>query len=372
MQVNADLHIHSPFSIASSRDMVPARLREASRIKGLQVLGSGDGLHPGWRRMWRESPDAGSGILVVPTGEVEDRDRVHHLILLESWADFEELGGHLETDPVRLSTSGRPRVDLGGEAIAEQVHALGGLVGPAHAFTPWTSLFASFDRVAACYGSEPIDFLELGLSADSSYGAGISELRGVPFLTNSDAHSPSPVRLGREFTRLSVRDLTCRGVLDAVRKGAVVMNAGFFPEEGKYNRTACTRCYRQFSLEEAVALGWRCPDDRGRIKKGVQDRARELSDSPPAPRPPYLHLIPLGEIIQRVLSTSSPHTAKCRRLYGELVAAFGTEIAVLVDVPVGEIREVNAAVAGAVDSLRSGHLVLHPGGGGRYGSFSFP
>ncbi|MDD1657567.1 MAG: endonuclease Q family protein, partial [Methanomicrobiales archaeon] len=119
MQVNADLHIHSPFSIASSRDMVPARLREASRIKGLQVLGSGDGLHPGWRRMWQESPDAGSGILVVPTGEVEDRDRVHHLILMESWADFEELGGHLETDPVRLSTSGRPRVGLDGEAIAE-------------------------------------------------------------------------------------------------------------------------------------------------------------------------------------------------------------------------------------------------------------
>jgi uncharacterized protein (TIGR00375 family) len=372
MQVNADLHIHSPFSIASSRDMVPARLREGCRSKGLQVLGSGDGLHPGWRRTWQESPDDGSGMLVVPTGEVEDRDRVHHLILLESWEDFEDLGRHLETDPARLRISGRPRVGLGGEAIAEQVHALGGLVGPAHAFTPWTSLYASFDCVAACYGAEPIDFLELGLSADSSYGAGISELRGVPFLTNSDAHSPSPVRLGREFTRLSVRELTCKGVLESVRTGAVVMNAGFFPEEGKYNRTACTRCYRQFSLAEAGALNWRCSDDRGRIKKGVLDRARELSDSPPTPRPPYLHLIPLGEIVQRVLSTSSPHTAKCRRLYGELVAAFGTEIAVLVDVPVGEIREVNAAVAAAVDALRSGRLVLHPGGGGRYGSFSFP
>ncbi|MDD1653963.1 MAG: endonuclease Q family protein [Methanomicrobiales archaeon] len=372
MQVNADLHIHSPFSIASSRDMVPARLREGCRVKGLHVLGSGDGLHPAWRRMWQEESDTGSGILVLPTGEVEDRDRVHHLILLESWADFEELGTHLETDPHRLRTSGRPRVNLGGEAIAGLVHSLGGLVGPAHAFTPWTSLFASFDRVAGCYGSEPIDFLELGLSADSSYGAGISELRGVPFLTNSDAHSPSPVRLGREFTRLQVRDLTCRGVLEAIRKGAVVMNAGFFPEEGKYNRTACTRCFRQYTREEAEALKWRCPDDRGRIKKGVRDRARELSDSPPSPRPPYLHLIPLGEIVQRVLGTSSPHTAKCRRLYDGLIAAFGTEIALLVDVPIGEIRGVSPAVAGAVDALRSGRLVLHPGGGGRYGSFSFP
>ena len=371
MQVDSDLHIHSPFSIASSRDMVPARLREGCRTKGLRVLGSGDGLHPGWRQMWQETPDEGSGILVVPTGEVEDRDRVHHLILMELWDNFEELGAHLETDPARLRTSGRPRVNLGGEAIAARVHALDGLVGPAHAFTPWTSLYASFDRLADCYGAEPVDFVELGLSADSSYGAGISDLRKIPFLTNSDAHSPSPVRLGREFTRLSVRELTCRGVLDAVRDGAIVMNAGFFPEEGKYNRTACTRCFRQYTLEEAVAMEWRCADDRGRIKKGVRDRARELSDRSPAPRPPYLHLIPLGEIVQRVLGTSSPHTAKCRRLYGELITAFGTEIAVLVDVPVGEIREVHAAVADAVDALRSGRLVLHPGGGGRYGSFSF-
>ena len=372
MQVNTDLHIHSPFSIASSRDMVPARLREGCRTKGLEVLGSGDGLHPGWRRMWQESPDSDSGILVVPTGEVEDRDRVHHLILMESWQDFERLGERLGPDRARFRTSGRPRVPLGGEAIAEQVHVLGGLIGPAHAFTPWTSLYAAFDRLAACYGAEPVDFLELGLSADSSYGAGISELRAVPFLTNSDAHSPSPVRLGREFNRLSVQDLTCGGVLESVRRGAVVMNAGFFPEEGKYNRTACTRCFRQFPREEAEALGWRCPDDRGRIKKGVLDRARELSDSPPAPRPPYLHLVPLGEIIQRVLGTSSPHTAKCRRLYGELIDSFGTEIAVLVDTPVSEIREVHAEVAGAVDALRTGRLVLHPGGGGRYGSFSFP
>ncbi|MDD1655207.1 MAG: TIGR00375 family protein [Methanomicrobiales archaeon] len=372
MQVNADLHIHSPFSIASSRDMVPDRLREGCRLKGLRVLGSGDGLHPGWRRMWRESPDNGSGILVVPTGEVEDRDRVHHLILMESWGDFEELGMRLETDPRRLSTNGRPRVNLGGEAIAAKVHALGGLIGPAHAFTPWTSLYASFNRLGDCYGAEPVDFLELGLSADSSYGAGISELRSIPFLTNSDAHSPSPVRLGREFTRLSVGKLTSRGVLDAVGKGAVVMNAGFFPEEGKYNRTACTRCFREYSLEEAVALSWRCADDRGRIKKGVRDRARELSDGPPSARPPYLHLIPLGEIIQRVQGTSSPHTKKCRSLYDRLIGAFGTEIAVLVDVPVEEIRKVHPAIADAVDALRSGRLVLHPGGGGRYGSFSFP
>ncbi len=214
-----------------------------------------------------------------------------------------------------INTMGRPHLRLSGEEIAREVHEAGGLIGPAHAFTPWTSLYASFDLARDCYGGERPDLLELGLSADSSYGAGISELRGIPFLTNSDAHSPSPAKIGREFNRMQVRALTVKAVLEALQEGGIAMNAGFFPEEGKYNRTACTRCYRQFTLAEAKDLLWRCPDDGGLLKKGVSDRAKELSDGPAEPRPPYLHLIPLAEIIQRVLGTSSPTTKRCTAVY---------------------------------------------------------
>ena len=133
--------------------------------------------------------------------------------------------------------NGRPHVSLSGETIAERVHDVGALIGPAHAFTPWTALFAYHDSVAGCYGSEPIDLLELGLSADSSYGAGIPDLSHVPFLSNSDAHSPQPEKIGREFNRIQINgSLSVRGVLDCIRAGAITMNAGFFPEEGKYNR----------------------------------------------------------------------------------------------------------------------------------------
>ena len=149
------------------------------------------------------------------------------------------------------------------------------------------------------------------------------------------------------------------------------MNAGFFPEEGKYNRTACTRCYRQFSPVEAAGLSWRCPDDGGLLKKGVSDRARELSDMPPAPRPPYLHLIPLLEIIQRVLGTSGPQTKRGLRIYDSLLGTFGNEIRVLVDVPEEEIRDLHPGVADAIGRLRTGRVTLSPGGGGKYGSFSF-
>ena len=147
-------------------------------------------------------------------------------------------------------------------------------------------MYAYFDSVPACYGNAKIDFLELGLSADSSYGAAIPDLYDIPFLTNSDAHSPYPDKLGREFNRIRLGEKTAKGVLAAIKAGAVEMNAGFFPEEGKYNRTACTRCYEQYSLEDAIRHQWRCPADGGIIKKGVSDRAKELSAWQRGPAPP--------------------------------------------------------------------------------------
>lgn len=370
MLIDTDLHLHSRFSIASSRSMVPSSILAASRKKGISAVGSGDALHGEWRRMWSEVP-GDQGVLVIPSAEVEDRDRVHHLILSESFGTFEDLSVRFSPSAPSIGSMGRPHLRLSGEEIAREVHASGGLIGPAHAFTPWTSLFASFDRVADCYGEERPDFLELGLSADSSYGAGISELRGIPFLSNSDAHSPSPAKIGREFNRMEVPHRSAGEVLGAIRRGRIVMNAGFFPEEGKYNRTACTRCFRQFSLDEAVSLSWRCPDDGGLLKKGVSDRARELSDMPEEPRPPYLHLIPLLEIIQRVLGTSSPTTRRGTALYDSFLEVFGNEIRVLVDVPEEEIRDLHPGIGDAIGRLRSGRVQLFPGGGGRYGRFSF-
>jgi uncharacterized protein (TIGR00375 family) len=372
MLLNADLHIHSPYSMATSRSMTPESLLAAAKMKGLDVLGSGDALHPAWRAAWRDRPEDGSGIVVVPTVEVEDRYRVHHLILAESFDQFAELAEVFASHSKNVATAGRPHVALDGAAIASAVHDLGGLIGPAHAFTPWTSLYARFESPAGCYGSERIDFLELGLSADTSYAAGIPDLAGIPFISSSDAHSATPVRLGREFTRLDVGVPGVRGVLDAVAGARIAMNAGFFPEEGKYNRTACIHCFCHYSLKEAEALGWRCPEDGKRIKKGVADRAAELAAAaPPECRPPYLHIIPLGEIIVRVLGTASPATRRCGALYAELLATFGDEITILTAAPTGDIRAVHPGVGDAVEALRIGRITLHPGGGGRYGYFSF-
>ncbi len=371
MHDNADLHIHSLFSMATSAAMTPSALIDACVRKGISVLGSGDALNATWRRMWQDHLENDAGVLVVPTLEVEGKGRVHYLAIMEDFEACEALAGVLSPHARDIERAGRPHVDLGGEAIAGAVHDHGGLIGPAHAFTPWTGMYAAFDSIRDCFGDEPMDFLELGLSADSTYGAGIAELEGIPFLSNSDAHSASPLKLGREFNRLRPGPRTVGSVMDRIRNGAITMNAGFFPEEGKYNRTACTRCFAQYSLEEAKAHRWRCPVDAGRIKKGVADRAQELAAAhAPLPRPPYLHLIPLGEIIQRCLGTASPATKKCRQVYDTLTASLGPEIDILIDLPVADIAGIDARVASAVDALRKGEVILHPGGGGRYGSFS--
>ena len=371
MLVNADLHIHSPYAIAVSRSMTPVHLIPACVTKGISVLGTGDALHPAWQQAWQPFTTNDAGIVIVPTAEVEDQSRVHHLIIAEDFAVFDELRDRFSASSRSLVSVGRPHIYLPGETIARIAHDAGAIIGPAHAFTPWTALYAYFDSVAACYGSEPIDFLELGLSADSSYGSGIPDLYDVPFLTNSDAHSPAPEKFAREFNRLDVTDLSVHSVLEAVKRGRIVMNAGFFPEEGKYNRTACSRCFTQYSLSEAHNNQWRCPADGGQIKKGVCDRALELSTGEPRPRPPYLHIVPLGQIIKTVEKTSSPYTKKCRKIYAAFIAAFGNEIEVLTKVPADEIRAVHGRVGDAIEALRTGRVTLHPGGGGKYGTFSY-
>jgi len=373
MILNADFHIHSLFSMAASKDMKPQKLLDSCVVKGINVIGSGDATHPEWREMWADPDIDFHGVTVVPTAEIEGKGKVHHLILME---DFETAGNlHSEMAPFskNISTGGRPHVALTGEKIAEIVHDNGGYIGPAHAFTPWTGIYGRFDSITECYGSEPVDLLELGLSADSSYASGIEELRDVPFLSNSDAHSPAVNKIAREFNRVDVTVNSVKGVISSVLDNRIVLNAGFFPEEGKYNRTACSRCFRQFSALEAERCKWRCPDDGGAIKKGVYDRSMSLStDGYNTKRPDYVHIVPLGEIIRNVLKTSSPNTKGCMRLYDEFIREFDNEINVLLNADACELSELNEGVGFAVEKFRKNEIILHPGGGGMYGTFEIP
>lgn len=384
MRVNSDLHIHSNYSAATSPRMdLPTLAKEAAR-KGIQLLGTGDCLHPKWLSGIKDLDEKDGifyfkgkedGTNFVLTVEVEDNKRVHHLLILPSIAKAEQLYESFRSYSADIDSDGRPSLRLSGAEIAEHAKAAEALIGPCHAFTPWTALYAYHNSLAGCYGdmSSYVSFVELGLSADSSYADKISELHGLTFLTNSDAHSPYPIRLAREFNRFQMDSMSFEDLKAAIerRNGRKpVLNVGLPPKEGKYNESACIRCYKHYSLREATIRKWRC-ECKGMIKKGVRDRVNELADcdgTPPEHRPPYMHLIPLAEIIGLAVQRSAS-SKTVTRIWESLLAEFGTEVNVLVDADVDELQAANrdARVVDAISAFRAGKISIIPGGGGKYG-----
>jgi uncharacterized protein (TIGR00375 family) len=383
MLINLDLHIHSRYSMAVSADMqLPVIAREAAR-KGVKIMATGDCLHPLWLDAIKELPEENGLFLLgdtyfVLSVEVEDSSRVHHLIFLPDVSKSEELRESFASFSGNLPSDGRPRLSLNGSEIADHVIEAGGLMGPAHAFTPWTGLYAYFRSLEECYQekAQEIRFIELGLSADTDYADRIADLSTRTFLSNSDAHSPRSNKLAREFNQMDLASFSYQDLILAIKREGgrrSVMNAGLFPEEGKYNRTACTRCYRQYSLAQKDELMGRCPDCGGRIKLGVADRVNLLADFErpvhPAHRPPYLHIIPLAEIIALALGHRSVTTVGVQKIWKELTQS-RTEIEVLMQADLDGLSA-EPRIIEAIRSFREGRVKVHPGGGGRYGMVCF-
>jgi uncharacterized protein (TIGR00375 family) len=379
MLVNLDLHIHSKYSMAVSTDMqLPEIAREAAR-KGVKIVATGDCLHPLWLDAIKKLPECDGLFLLgdtyfVLSVEVEDKSRVHHLIFLPDISKAKQLQEAFAPHSANLSSDGRPRLHLNGSEIADYALEAGGLLGPAHAFTPWTGIFAYFGSIAECYQekAQQIRFIELGLSADTDYADRIADLSTRTFLSNSDAHSPRSNKLAREFNQMELASFSYQDIILAIKREGgrrPIKNVGLFPEEGKYNRTACTRCYRQYSLTQKDELMGRCPDCGGRIKLGVADRVNLLADYEvpvhPTHRPPYLHIIPLAEIIALALGHKSVMTAGVQKSWSELTRS-RTEIEVLMQADLAELKA-EPRVIDAIRNFRMGRVEVLPGGGGNYG-----
>ena len=384
--IDADLHVHGAYSGGTSKNMSIPLLAKYAELKGLGVLGTGDCLHAKWLAHLEEclAEDKGAYItsgsstkFLIQT-EVQDIDGVHHLILLPHLDSAKELREEIKKYSSDIDLDGRPRVRLDAQKIVEFVLQVGGIIGPAHAFTPYYAIYSKFDSLEECYGPyvDKIHFLELGLSADSYLADSIEELYSITFLSNSDAHSYLPHRLGREFNRFDLEDISFDKITEAIKNNKIVLNAGFDPKEGKYHLTACNKCYRQYELEEARKRHMRCPCG-GYIKKGVRDRIMELGGqskpgerSKPVHRPEYKHLIPLTEIICKALGISSIYSKKVQDVWKNLVGTHGNEIAVLLDAPVQEIEP--PEIARAIKAFREEKIEIIPGGGGKYGEIRLP
>ena len=377
MLVNADFHVHSCFSMASSKDMLIKNMAPKSKLKGLQLLGTGDAFHPGWLDIIEETTTySGDGIYSVEdmdfvlTTEVEGKHRIHHLIIIPDIDIARELSDRLPSKNKEID--GRPKTRYGGAELLDLVKEYDCLIGPSHAFTPWTGMYKSYDSIYDCYEKKP-DFVELGLSADTFMADTVSELKDFPFLTNSDAHSPWPHRLGREFNQIELKDISYSSIKHAIKHKEIKANYGLIPNLGKYHMTACTKCYKLVDPIIAKDNRMKCSCG-GTIKKGVDFRISEIADykepKHPSFRPKYVHLMPLAELIATVYDKGVT-TKTVQSKWQKLIDSFGTEIDVLINVPLKEIEKIDSNIASVIKSFRNNSIDVVPGGGGKYGEISF-
>ncbi len=386
---DCDLQLHGKFASGVSKNLTIPLLSQNAKLKGLELLSTADIQHKEWFDHVKAHivetengvyMDKHSTVHFLIGTEVEDHHRLHHLIYLPDLTRAQEFRDQIKGfGTLDCSLCGRPRLHLSANQIAQIVLDLGGILGPAHSFTPYTGLFSKFNSLHEAYGElvSEIPFLELGLSADTALADTIANNHAFAFLSSSDAHSAWPHRLGREFNRIQMKKPSFTEFKDALferTEPRIILNAGLDPREGKYHATACNACFAQFGLREAEDLfHWKCPNCKtGQIKKGVRDRINELADTSigthPAFRPPYKHMLPLSEIIQQTLRVKNVLSKEVQTQWRSFVDQFENEIAVLLDIPDSELQAFNPAVAQNILAFRAGLVLYEPGGGGQYGT----
>ena len=390
----ADLHIHSKYSRATSKELEPEPLDAWARRKGIGLVGTGDFTHPAWRAELRDKlaeaeeglytlkgagPDAPRFVITGEISSIYKKNgkvrKVHSLILLPHLEAAETLSRRLEAIG-NLHSDGRPILGLDCRDLLEITleSCPDAVFIPAHIWTPHFSLFGAFsgfDTIGECFGdlTGHIHALETGLSSDPTMICRCSALDGYTLVSNSDAHSPS--KLGREANLLDT-GLSYPELARAIQTGEGFHGTiEFFPEEGKYHFDGHRNCGVCLSPVEAEAAGGVCPVCGKRLTTGVLHRVEQLADRPEGyVRPdarPFESLAPLPEVIA-ASEGGSAAGKKVGAKYEAMLAALGPEFSILREVPLEDIRAAaGPCVAEGIRRLRAGQVVRRPGYDGAYG-----
>jgi uncharacterized protein (TIGR00375 family) len=377
-----------------------AEIGKFAKIKGLNLVGTGDFTHPDWLKEIKStlSPDSDSGLFKLTsiqspirfmlTTEVctifnykGESKKIHHVILTPSLETAVQINERLQNFG-SLSSDGRPILNVSAPQLVEEVMTVSNdnMIFPAHAWTPWFSIFGAssgFDTVEDCYQDmvKHIHALETGLSSDPAMNWRLSKLDKYALVSNSDCHSFWPWRIGREANVFEFEKFNYREVIDAI----VTNNSSHLkftietdPAYGKYHWTGHRNCNVSLSPSEAIKFGNICPVCRRPLTKGVEQRVEELADRPTDFKregaPGFLRLLPLSEIIATVLGSDSPSTQAVWKNYNLLIEKFGNEYSVLIDAPIETlVQVVDAPLAEAIVKVRNGSVKVTPGYDGVYG-----
>ncbi|HEY6746012.1 MAG TPA: UvrD-helicase domain-containing protein, partial [Mycobacteriales bacterium] len=406
MRFVADLHVHSRYSRACSRDCDLEHLAWWAARKGLGLVGTGDLCHPAWAAeirdklvpaepgLFRLRPDLERDVLASLPASVrnpvrfqlsveistiykrgEKTRKVHHLLYAPDLGVAAELTRRLERIG-NLASDGRPILGLDSRDLLETLLSSGdgGYLVPAHVWTPWFAALGSksgFDSVADCYAdlADHIFAIETGLSSDPAMNHRVSSLDRYRLVSNSDAHSPPA--LGREATVLSC-DLSYEGVRGALETGVGLAGTiEFFPEEGKYHLDGHRTCDVRLEPEETRARDGRCPVCAKPVTVGVLHRVAALADRPvghaPAGAPGWRCLVQLPQVVGELIGVG-PKSKAVEAAVSRLVDRLGPELAILQDVPLDAVAAVGPpGLDEALRRLRAGEVVLEGGYDGEYG-----
>jgi DNA helicase-2/ATP-dependent DNA helicase PcrA len=420
MELTCDLHIHSHYSRATSRDLDLPHLYQWAQRKGIDIVGTGDFTHPGWREELRTQlvPSRVSGteepgfyelrpelqraldeqvpracrrpvrfVLTAEVSHIFKKDgavrKVHNLVLMPDLATADALCERLLRLGCNLSSDGRPIFGLHCRDFFELVlasHQLSYLI-PAHIWTPHFSVFGSqsgFDTLEACFAdlTPQLFALETGLSSDPTMNHRISMLDRYTLVSNSDAHSPA--KLGRELNLVDLGATpTFAGLRHAIEHCEPERFLGtieFYPEEGKYHLDGHRDCGVRLEPAERQRLSGQCPRCGRPVTVGVLSRVEALADRPaadsyrPARARPFTSLVPLTEVLAQALGVT-PAADSVQRAYFRLLDQLGNELHILRAASAEDLRQSGPALlAEAVQRVRRGQLHLLGGYDGEYGT----
>lgn len=392
MKFIADLHIHSKYSRATSKDMDLDHIAEWASFKGIDLIGTGDFTHPLWFQELKDKlrPDTNGlyeykGVKFMPTAEVSNMyskngrgRRVHTIIFAPGIEVVEKINKELGNRG-NIVSDGRPIFGFDVKDIVKICLDISKdcLIVPAHAYTPWFSVFGSnsgFDSVEECFEEEAenIYALETGLSADPAMAWRWSALDKYNLISNSDAHSP--VKLGREVNIFDT-ELSYQAIIQALKrrdKKKFLSTVEFFPQEGKYHFDGHRNCGVRFSPPETKAHNNLCPKCGRPLTVGVMNRVQELADRPEGfvleEAVPFKSLVPLVEIIAEV-KQKGVRTQGVAGEYKRAIGYFGSEFKILLDANEEELfSRLPEKIAEAIIRVRKGELNIEPGYDGVYGT----
>ena len=407
MNCIADLHIHSRFSMATAANLTPEWLDFFARVKGIQLIGTGDFTHPEWRKELLEKlqPAANglfslkkefrihqpwvseSDVFFILTSEIssiykkaQKTRKVHTIIMVSEMEIAEKIASSVQKLGYNTRSDGRPITGIDAETVASLAFDASdkSIVFPAHVWTPWFSALGAnsgFDSIEECYGicSDKIHALETGLSSDSVMNRMCTQLDKYILLSNSDAHSPE--KIGRNATIIkSELDYFKIFTLFEKTKHDAFSAIDLFPQEGKYHFAGHRACCICLDPVEVLSTRGLCPKCGKHVTLGVMDRLAMLADRDEDSARDLVnnnqYIIPLRQILAEIYDVGES-TKTIDAHYQKIIAASGSELSFLLNTSIDVVQDIAGEVMKeAIRRMRAGQVHVIEGYDGEYGKVS--